>query len=308
MFVRTCAEAGDDAKANSIEKLQGLCYTTRMRRCTLTVLSACVILGLVSVANAYILPATQILTFMVDQFGSGHTLMVFQKTVVYDPGLDGGMQELDETLYYRYPDRFRSEVGTPGLEQIRVVSPEGVLSVINGKIIGETESQFDHFKGLLLYRVTDLLASQLSELGVNLEIVSLGRFKERICYVIGAKYPDESVPQVWIDKSTFRPTRFVLSGRGDDTPLKEIEYTDYRPLGKDKTYPARILFLENGTLVRMHVLESFEVNPEIPDQLFDVAYLKGIYEPIASTQSTPSPSSELDEVKKSIQDFKKIFE
>lgn len=307
--MKTFVETGDDPKPNSIEKSQELCYTIRMKRCTLPIPFACIILGLASVASAYILPARQILTLMIGGFSSGRTLIVSQKTVLYDPSLDGGMQELDETLYYKYPDRFRSEMSTSGLEQVRVVSPEGVVSVINGKIVGETESQFDHFKGLLLYTETDLLLSRLSELGVNPDIVSLGRFKERICYVIGAKYPDESVPQVWIDKNTLRPIRFVLSRKGEEvTPLKEIEYTDYRPLDKHKTYPGRILFLENGTLVRMQVMETFEVDPKVPEELFDVAHLKEIYEPIASAESAPSPSSELDEVKKSIQDFRRIFE
>jgi hypothetical protein len=39
-----------------------------------------------------------------------------------------------------------------------------------------------------------------------------------------------------------------------------------------------------------------------------VAFLKDRYEAIASTESSPVPPSELDEVRKSIQDFKKIFE
>ncbi|NVM23681.1 MAG: hypothetical protein HWN68_18105 [Desulfobacterales bacterium] len=235
--------------------------------------------------------------------------MVSQKTVLYDPGLEGGMQELDETLYYGYPDRFRSEVSTHGVEQIRVVNPEGALIVLNGKIIGDAEEPFDHFKALLLYLETELLADRLFRLGINIGLVSLGRFKDKIAYVIGAKYPDESVPQVWIDKETFRPVRFILNGGGGkDAPLKEIEYTDYKPLNEGNSYPSRILFFEGGTLVRMQVLKTFRIEPEVPDQLFDVAYLKSTYEPIAATQPTPLPASELDEVKKSIQDFKKIFE
>ncbi|NVM57041.1 MAG: hypothetical protein HWN51_02825 [Desulfobacterales bacterium] len=272
-------------------------------------LCAFIVLGLAAASAAYILPAKQILAFMIRQFGSGRTLMVSQKTVLYDPRLEGGMQELDETLYYGYPDRFRSEVMAPGVEQIRVINTDGALIVHNGKIIGEMENPFDHFKDLLLYRETELLVGRLSQLGINFEVVSLGRFKDKIAYVIGARYPDESVPQAWIDKKSFRPVRFIVRGDdGKDVPSREIQYTDYRPLDKGKSYPARMLFFENGTLVRMHVLKTFKINPAVPDQLFDIAYIKSMYEPIASTQPTPLPASELDEVKKSIQDFKKIFE
>jgi hypothetical protein len=278
-----------------------------MKRCIQGVLCVLIHFGLATAAGAYVLPGRQILTLMIDQFGPGRTLVVFQKTVLYDPGLEGGMQELDETLYYRYPDRFRSEVSSAGVEQIRVVNIDGALTVVDGKIIAESESQFDHFKDLMLYKETDLLVEDLSQLGINIDLVSLGRFKDKIAYVIGAKYPDETVHQVWIDKSSFRPIRFILSG-GEDTPLKEVEYTDYRQLDKHMSYPGRILIHQNGALVRMHVLETYEINAEVPEQLFDVTYLKSAYEEVASPPSTALPTSELDEVKRSIRDFKKIFE
>jgi hypothetical protein len=268
-----------------------------------------IIFGSETPTRAYILPAEQILTFVVDRLGSGRALMVRQKTVFYDPSLEQGMQERDETLYFAYPDRFRSEVDGPGVKQIKVVSTEGALSIFNGKIIGETENPFDHFKDLLLYREAELLANRLSQLGINLQTVSLGRFKGEIAYVIGAKYPDESAPQVWINKNTFRPVRLILEGDGgQEVPSREVEYTEHQSLSKNSFYPGRILFFEHGTLVRMHVMKVYEINPEIVDEIFDVAYLKRIYEPIVPTLPAPSPSSELDELKKSIQDFKKIFE
>jgi hypothetical protein len=280
-----------------------------MKRFTLGIACAFILFGSAAETRAYILPAEQILNFLIDRLGSCSTLIVMQKTVLYDPGFEGGIQEFEETLYYGFPDRFRSEVTAPGLEQVRVVNPDGAILVMNGKIIGETENGFDHFKDLLLYRKTGLLVDRLSRSGVNLKVVSLGRFKDKIVYIIGAKYPDESVPQVWIDKTTFRPVRFLLRGGGSEGDhLQDIQFDDYRSLDKGKTYPGRILFLENDTLVKMQVLETFRVNPELPGQLFDVAYLRNAYEPLAPTQPMPLPDSEPDEVKKSIEDFKKIFE
>ncbi len=258
-------------------------------------------------AGAYVLPAKQVLGFMVEQFGSNQTLVVFQKDVVYDPDIEGGMEELNGTLYYMYPDRFRSEVSGPELDKIQVLNEEGALVVIDGKILGETESLFDHFKDLLLYSRIDLLVDKIFQLGINVDIVSLGRFRDKIVYVIGAKYPDESVSQVWIDKDTFRPVRFILRG-GEGTPIREIEYSEYKELDKTKVYPGRISFYEDGDLVRMYVLERFEINPEISDQMFDVGYLKGIYAPADTTDPSTLPGSELDEVRKSLEEFKKIFE
>jgi hypothetical protein len=114
---------------------------------------------------------------------------------------------------------------------------------------------------------------------------------------------------VWIDKNTFRPVRFLLpSHGGEGAALTDIHFTDYRSLDKARTYPGRILFFENKTLVKMQVLETFEINPEIPGELFDVAYLRGAYESLAPALPAPLPDSETDEVEKSMEEFKKIFE
>jgi hypothetical protein len=244
---------------------------------------------------------------MVDQFGGGQTLTVFQKTVLYSPELEGGMRELEETLYFRYPGQFRSEVKGPELEKVQVVTMGGGVTIIDGKVAGETEGLFDHFKDLIVFKDPELLGDQLIQLGVNLDVVSLGRFEDRVAYVIGARYPDETTPQLWVDKQDFTPLRFVLSGDGEG-PDKEIQYTEYRALDKKKRYPTRILFLERDTLVKMHVLEAFEIDAYLPDELFDVAYLKTLYETMVSEPETPSASTELEEVKKSIRDFRKIFE
>jgi outer membrane lipoprotein-sorting protein len=280
-----------------------------MKRLGPVLLCAFIILGNATTSHSYILPAEQILGFMIKQLGSARTLQIFQQTVIYDPSVEEGMREFDATLYYRYPDRFRYEVHTPEGEHVCVIGPEGAIFVTNGEIVGERESPFDDFKDLLLYRQTGLLKKELSRVGVNLEVVSLGRYTDKICYVIGAKYPDESLPQVWIEKNTFRPIRYILiPGSPTDSDSEEVEYADYMSLGKDNWYPARILFYKNGRLAKMYVLKTFKINPELPPELFDIAYLKTISQPMVSSHPAPSLPSEFDEVEKTIKDFKKTFE
>jgi len=252
---------------------------------------------------AYVLPAKQLLAFVSDRVGQEGTLVVLQKTVLYDPTLDGGMQELEETLYFKSPGWFRAEVGTSGFKKVHIVGPESALTIIGGKIMGETERLFDHFKDPFVYNKPDDLADALTRIGVDLDTVALGRFREKIAFIIGSELSDESVPQVWVDKESFYPIRFVFGGE-DGSPVREVEYAEYREVAKGKRYPARILFYEDGDLVRMQVLESFEINAQISDDLFDMAYLKRMHEPV----TPPPPSSELDEVKKSIQDFRKVYE
>ncbi|MDY6952814.1 MAG: hypothetical protein SWE60_14980 [Thermodesulfobacteriota bacterium] len=280
-----------------------------MKATCLWVLSGLLVLTQAVTAPAYILPAEQILTLMIDKFAPADTLLVSQKTVLYDPALKKGFRQFDETLYYRYPDRFRSEVKTRGLKRIQVVNEDDAVIIIDGKIVAETEPPFDHFKDLFLFRKTRLLVDRLSRMGVNCQVVSLGRFNDKVVYVIGAKYPDDSVPQVWIDKTTLRPVGLILGDNSGALPLSRIEYQDYHTEpDQGGGYPRRILFFKKGSLVKMHVLDTVQVNAPVPDQLFDVAYLKSITETVAPAPPAFSPASELDEVKEGIESFKRAFE
>lgn len=268
-----------------------------------------IVLCVVSSGYCYILPAKQILEFMIERFGPAKGLMIQQNTVIYDPDLENGTMEVEETLYYRYPFRFRREGRAPGVEQIRVIGPGGAALITNGTVISESEMPFDHFKDLLLYKDIEGLVERLARLNVDLDLVSLGRYKGKIAYVIGARYPDESVPQVWIEKDTFRPIRYIIKGGDPEGGApQEIEYADYRSIGKKGWYPSRIQFFENGRLARMYVMKTFKVNPEMPDELFDIARLKAVHRPIAPPGSPPEPVSEIDEVEKAIRDFRKTFE
>ena len=55
-------------------------------------------------------------------------------------------------------------------------------------------------------------------------------------------------------------------------------------------------------------VHPFEVASKVPGRLLDATRLKEMYEPMAPSGSSQLPPSEVDEVKKSIQDFRKIFE
>jgi hypothetical protein len=260
-------------------------------------------------AFSYILPAEQIVGYMIDNLGCAGSLQVTQKTVTYDSALEGGMFEVDETLYYNRPDRFRSEASTPAGERVRVAGPEGYISISKGKIISEAESRFDPFKDPLLYQKTGLVLERLEALDVNIEVVSLGRFRDKVAYVIGAEYPDQSVPQIWIEKETFRPIRYVVRG-GDAVHgvLEEIEYTDYAPADKDRWYPGRILFYQHGELVQAYVLETLRLNANLPEDMFDIAHLKTMHESVEPGEPAHGAAHEIDEVKKTLRDFRRAFE
>ena len=62
---------------------------------------------------------------------------------------------------------------------------------------------------------------------------------------------------------------------------------------------------QNGNLVREIQVKSYALNPKFPEQLFDIQQLQAQY-----MQETPLKpvSKDLNEVQKTIEDFKKRYE
>ena len=44
----------------------------------------------------------------------------------------------------------------------------------------------------MLEKQMDAMEKELPVLGVDIDVSSLGRFQDKIAYVVGARYPDES--------------------------------------------------------------------------------------------------------------------
>ena len=142
---------------------------------------------------------------------------------------NGPMQEmlqLTETLRFVFPHSFRSDSKSSDSERIQVASGGRSLTIIDGNIVPPVANRFDLYKDIFLYRTRETLAERLLQLGVDVSISSLGRFEDEIAFVLGAVYPDESVSQIWIDRETFLPTRWIMRGNGDNfqSDLIEVRY------------------------------------------------------------------------------------
>ncbi len=296
--------------------------------------------------QAYVLQGRHVLDLMIEKLGTANSLFVSQKLIFYriDPSADrlysaasddsdlaaepadnvidtardivndenAAIQEtleLEESLRYVFSQAFRSDARSLETERIHIFSGNEVLTVIDGHIVPGAENRFNRYKDILLYRSREKLADRLLELGVDVFISSLGRFEEKIAFVIGAEYPDESVSQVWIDQETFLPLRWIIKssvGVADSSAL-EIRYGPWWKIGKTR-YPSRIEFHQDGQLVRVSQVIKVEEDAIFSDALFDIERLKLSY-PQASTQpALPDESEEPSEVQQTIEEFKRIFE
>jgi len=298
----------------------------------------------ISPIHAYVLQGRHVLDLMVEKLGTVETLLVTQKVFFYRtvsaadrstatagaasqaPFIAGtGANvpfrtnqkappletiELEESLRFVFSDKFRSDAKSQNSERIYIFSNGRALTIIDGSIVPDAANRFDLYKDILLYRSREALAERLMELGVDVSISSLGRFEDKIAFVLGAEYPDETANQLWVDKETLLPLRLIIKGHtGSAVPhTVEVRYLTWWKIGETR-YPSRIEFYQDDNLARVNQARDFEENAIFSEELFDIEHLKMVY-PIALPlpQATAGAPDEASEVQKTIEEFKRIFE
>lgn len=259
-------------------------------------------------ANCYVLQGPHLLDLMIKKYGKAKRLLVSQKLIFYDNSRQMGAVKINETLSYVFPEGFRSDILSKNTQKIHVVSKGRELTIIDGKIADDFQSVFDIYKDLILYRSRILLQKRLDMLGVDGSISSLGRFRGKIAYIVGAQYPDESAPQIWLNKDTFRPIRWIISkkarhGRQDTTEFRYVEWKRF----DNNWYPMRIEIYQDDTLLREIVVDNIDINPSFSDDLFDIKKLQSTYMEAGPGEQKQRDLEGLSEIQKTIEDFKKIY-
>jgi outer membrane lipoprotein-sorting protein len=254
--------------------------------------------------HAYVLPGPYLLKLMTQNLGIANRLLVTQKLILHDDNPNMSADELSETLKFKFPKTFRSDIVSENIQRIRIVSDRIVFTVIDGKVSDEPENSYDHYKDLILFRSREILQERLSNIGVDVKVTSLGRFQGKPAYVLGAQYPDETSPQVWLDKKTFLPFRWIMARNA--TQNLEVLYLNWKKLNRT-WYPMRIEFFSNGNLVREIRVQDIKVNPSFQADLFDIQQLKSLYPQDAPAEPKNVDKEELDEVQKTIDEFKNIY-
>ena len=296
--------------------------------------------------QAYVLQGLHILDLMIEQLGEAKSLYVTQELIFYrlvsqtDIETDETMEEhqtldnanmdlpfqqgvqldengpleetlqLEETLRFAFPFTFRSDARSSESERIHVVSGDRSITIVDGSIVPAVANRFDLYKDIFLYRTREDLSERLLQVGVDVSISSLGRFEGEISLVLGAVYPDKSVSQIWIDRETFLPTRWIIRGNGENfnSDVLEVRYLTWWKSGPVR-YPSRVEFYQDGKLVRVNQTRSFREGNEFSEDLFDIDNLRSVY-PLASEQPLVPGESEEEpsEVQKTIDEFRKVFE
>lgn len=218
--------------------------------------------------------------------------------------------EMEESLRYLFPEAFRSDIITDDNQRIHVYVNGEALTVIGGTSRTTPQARFDFYKDLLLIRSRPELVDRLTQLNVNVSVSSLGRFEGRICFVVGAQYPDESRNQIWVDQENFRPLRWIIrtGAGGFQDDLMEVRYLDWWQLKDNFWYPMRIEFYEDNVLVREMKVQRYEVDASISRELFNIEQLRSMYPQAPPVLSDTGESESVSDVQQAIEEFSKMFE
>ncbi|MBI5064310.1 MAG: hypothetical protein HZB87_12810 [Desulfatitalea sp.] len=254
-----------------------------------------------------VLSGPHILELMVKALSSAQTLRVEQTVVVEEATIADHPLELIETLSYAFNDRFRSDTRFKNTERIHVVAQDRTLTVIDGRRIVDATGRFDQYKDLLLYRARPALLKVLLSHGVDVGKTSLGRDEDRIVYIIGAQFPDMSVSQVWVDKDSFLPMRWLHVSSRDPNDRLIFVYSDWQKKG-ELWYPMQVETLHGKKLIRRIRVHQIQVNAPLSPELFNIPQMMIAYPQEESTGTLPGLDSDpSQEVQRTIEAFQKKF-
>jgi hypothetical protein len=265
--------------------------------------SACVC----SRAPAYVPPAPFLLQQMREALGQADAAVVRQVVSVLTGGKQPAGVELDETVKLEFPDCFRSDIDTPSVRRVHVVCGERSLTAVNGRIAAEPEDRYDRYKDIFLDQSGAAPGSRLATLGVDLAVTSPGRWEGRPVYVVGARYPDMSVTQIWLDKETFRPLRWVIPPTAGtrEAGVLDIRYNRWRRVAA-LWYPEDIHFYVDSRPVRRIRVAGIDIVSGFEAALFDIDLLTASLEaPLPDRNRRPDV---IKEVKDAIKDFRRLYE
>jgi len=258
--------------------------------------------------GAYVLTGEHLIALIIERMGRAGTLAVAQQVTMYRPAETAPPVQAEQSLWYVFPEMYRSDIRSGDSRRVHVERNGDAVTLFNGKVAERNRTAYDAFKDPLLYRHPDLLKRNLTRLGIDIKKTSLGRFDRRLCYILGAEYPDETVPQLWLDKETFFPFRLIIKGKNLQEDMHtgfEIRFGDWRKQGT-VWYPYRIHFVQNGVTVRDITVRQARPDAEVDRSLFDIARLRR-----ESPKAVPAPPLQeeaVGDIRKQIEEFKEIYQ
>lgn len=221
-------------------------------------------------AQAFLRPASQIIEIMLKTQEGSSGFQLRQDTEFLDSQFPNGRLATKDMLYLRRPLAMHLESDASKFKQT-VISRSGKMLVLTDGVITE-DGNINHGLRTDLFSASETseILSRLQSAGINTGIVSLGREKEKVYLVIGAKQGQKDVPQLWVSKADYMPFKILVKEKvGSKESMLEIKFSGYGK-GTAKWYPATVDVFSDGVQIAAIKAKEFRIQDRLPDDLFDL--------------------------------------
>jgi hypothetical protein len=251
-------------------------------------------------ARGYVLMGEHVLDRMVSALGGAGTLEASQTLTLHAASSLPTPLTLRETVRIRAPYDFRSDASNDRHERRILFAGDAALMAVDGLLAAEPPPRYTRYHDVFVLKPRRALTEYLGSLGIDVAVSSLGRWEDTYCYVVGARYPDEDAPQLWVAKDTFLPCRLLLPSAGvpSGSGPVEIRYRNWTFV-EGAAYPMHVVMLENHKIMQEIRVDRVTVNPSFQGAPFDVGAFRREWAGPAGSEDQPrrllpttSPASE----------------
>ena len=236
-------------------------------------------------AFGYVMPAEQILDFMIKNFSGVRTVTLIQSTL---QTMGGNEKVFTEQLWLESPDKY----STKALERLAerdIISPD-IL-----------------YWQLFMANDREKIERVLLPLGIDLTKTSFTRLDGEVAYRIGDK--DPASPKLIVEKKRFLPLLIIYrSPDRTGNELITVRFEDYQK--QDKWwFPFEITYKEGENLIEKYTIQNFQANTPIDSSIlktFPEFELPMVPEPQSESETTGSEAPDID--KGQLQNVIKAFE
>jgi outer membrane lipoprotein-sorting protein len=220
---------------------------------------------------AFIPTAKQILQPILKANRETDNLNIVFKTTIFDDRYDEERIEVDEQIYIKKGGIFRSERSLAYGKEVIINYGRKSFTMVND--VSDTDyRKIDTVLPIVFFQESiEALINDLSYLGVDTGTVAFDRIDGKVTFVIGERIGQIPCSQLWTEKETGFPVRFVGIGTSNGKRVKlRAEYIDYTRVNGKIWFPNRIEFYRDDILWVVSVPVKILINEKISDSLFRI--------------------------------------
>lgn len=226
-------------------------------------------------ADAYVLPASQIVKFMTANFSSVRSVEIVQTVLVGAAPDEEPQPVFEEKVWLKAPAYYAAErVPLQGLPMVGEREPSGeqaaVAPVPPISATRKPEELSWVFRRFLMANEDEVILQLLEELGVHTGFTGFERWDRKVAYRIGRREPGS--PKLLVEKETFLPLLLQYQVFGESGPhLLAVHFGEYEKCG-EASYPHEIIYAPGNGTREIYRIRQIRLNVPVRRPLLEITF------------------------------------